>query len=101
MTNQAHSIREQAWQAIDNKTKPPGSLGQIEALAVQLATVQQTLTPSIDPARIIVFGADHGVTAEGVSAFPAEVTVQMMANFASGGAAKKVRVEAFDICLSP
>lgn len=87
MTNQAHSIREQAWQAIDNKTKPPGSLGQIEALAVQLATVQQTLTPSIDPARIIVFGADHGVTAEGVSAFPAEVTVQMMANFASGGAA--------------
>ena len=87
MTNETQLIHAQAWQAIDDKTKPPGSLGQIEALAVQIATVQQTLTPAIDPARIIVFGADHGVAAEGVSAFPAEVTVQMMANFAAGGAA--------------
>jgi len=78
---------ESAQLAIDNKTKPPGSLGKLEKVAVQLAQVQQTLQPVTDPARIIVFGADHGVTSEGVSAFPAEVTVQMMANFAAGGAA--------------
>jgi nicotinate-nucleotide--dimethylbenzimidazole phosphoribosyltransferase len=76
-----------AQQAIDNKTKPQGSLGEIEAVAVQLAAVQGTLEPRVDPARIVVFAADHGVTEAGVSAFPAEVTVQMMANFAAGGAA--------------
>lgn len=81
------TIQASAQSAIDNKTKPPGSLGQLEAIAVQLATVQNTLSPAVDPARVIVFGADHGVTDEGVSAFPAEVTIQMMANFAAGGAA--------------
>ncbi len=81
------SVRQHAQDAIDNKTKPRGSLGQIETLAVQLAVIQRTHNPVIDPARIIVFGADHGVAAEGVSAYPAEVTAQMMANFAAGGAA--------------
>lgn len=83
----AASVMQFAQEAIDNKTKPPGSLGLIEPLAVQLASIQHSRTPTVDPARIIVFGADHGVAAEGVSAFPAEVTVQMMANFAAGGAA--------------
>ncbi len=81
------TLKSSAQDAIDNKTKPPGSLGQLESVAVQLATIQRTLKPVVDPARVIVFGADHGVTEEGVSAFPAEVTVQMMANFAAGGAA--------------
>ena len=81
------SIAADAQTCIDNKTKPPGSLGLLEALAVQLATVQNTLQPQVDPARIIVFGADHGVGAAGVSAFPVEVTAQMMTNFAAGGAA--------------
>lgn len=76
-----------AQQAIDNKTKPLGSLGQLETVAVQLAAVQGSLEPVVDPARIVVFAADHGVTEAGVSAFPAEVTVQMMSNFAAGGAA--------------
>ena len=84
------NVRADAQEAIDNKTKPPGSLGLIESTAVQLAVVQQTLEPTVDPARIIVFGADHGVAESGVSAFPAEVTVQMMANFSSGGAAVSV-----------
>ena len=78
---------DQAQLAIDNKTKPPGSLGQLEQMAVQLSQIQDTLSPVVDPARVIVFAADHGVTVEGVSAFPSDVTAQMMANFVAGGAA--------------
>jgi len=65
-------------------------LGQLVLIAAQLALLQNSLTPSINNARIIVFGADHGVACEGVSAFPSEVTAQMMANFANGGAAVSV-----------
>lgn len=89
-------MRRAALAAMDAKTKPPGSLGRLEALAVELATIQRTLQPMIDPARVLVFAADHGVTAEGVSAYPAEVTAQMMANFAAGGAAVTVLARAFD-----
>jgi nicotinate-nucleotide--dimethylbenzimidazole phosphoribosyltransferase len=72
---------------VDRKTKPPGSLGRLEELAVDIATWQGSLTPAVDPVRLVIFAADHGITAEGVSAYPAEVTAQMMANFAGGGAA--------------
>ena len=82
-----------AQNEINNKTKPFGALGQLEAIAIQLATIQQTLKPEIYPAQVLVFGADHGVSQQGVSAFPAEVTAQMMANFASGGAAINVIAE--------
>lgn len=71
-------------------TKPPGSLGQLEQLAIQLAGLQHSQRPSVDPMRITVFAADHGVCEEGVSAFPQAVTAQMIANFASGGAAISV-----------
>ncbi len=73
--------------AIDDKTKPPGSLGEMETVAASLCRLQATLEPCVDPVRVLVFGADHGVAEEGVSAFPASVTAQMMANFAAGGAA--------------
>ena len=73
--------------ALDQKTKPPGSLGQLELVAAQLALLQGDLSPRVDPARVIVFGGDHGVTGEGISAYPSEVTAQMMSNFAQGGAA--------------
>lgn len=76
--------------AIDQKTKPQGSLGQLELVAAQIALLQQSLTPILDKSRVIVFGADHGVAAEGVSAFPVEVTAQMMENFSNGGAAVSV-----------
>ena len=81
-------------QALDAKTKPPGALGRIEALAARVAAVQQTLAPRADPARVVVFAADHGVAAQGVSAYPAAVTAQMVATAASGGAAVSVMARA-------
>lgn len=70
----------------DQLTKPQGSLGVLEELSVQLAGIQGRALPVIDKKVIIVMAGDHGVVAEGVSAFPQEVTLQMMANFAGGGA---------------
>jgi len=71
-------------------TKPLGSLGQLEELAITLAGLLKTDRPSIDQPHIILFAGDHGITAEGVSAYPSDVTQQMLANFVSGGAAISV-----------
>lgn len=71
-------------------TKPPGALGELETVAVQLAALQATATPAVDRVWISVFAADHGVAAEGVSAFPQAVTGEMVRNFATGGAAISV-----------
>jgi nicotinate-nucleotide--dimethylbenzimidazole phosphoribosyltransferase len=76
--------------AIDCKTKPPGSLGRIEALALQMALAQGAAAPAADPARLFIFAGDHGIVAEGVSAWPQEVTAQMVLNFLAGGAASTV-----------
>jgi nicotinate-nucleotide--dimethylbenzimidazole phosphoribosyltransferase len=73
--------------ALDHKTKPPGSLGRLEWLAVRLAVLQQTLQPDVERARISIFAADHGVAEEGVSAYPSRVTAQMTRTFVRGGAA--------------
>jgi len=73
-----------------NRTKPPGSLGILEDAAVQLAAISGRCPPEIRRPAVVVAGADHGVVAEGVSAFPADVTRQMMLNFAAGGAAISV-----------
>ena len=67
--------------------KPPGSLGRLETLAVELAALQASARPRAARVPVLLFAADHGVVAQGVSAYPAEVTVQMLANFAAGGAA--------------
>ena len=79
---------------LDRKTKPRGSLGRLEELAVRLAGIRGTASPEPLEAAIVVAAADHGVAAEGVSAYPQEVTRQMLANFASGGAAISVLARA-------
>ena len=79
----------------DRLTKPPGSLGRLEDLSVWVASCQGACPPrQFDRPRVVVFAGDHGVTSAGVSAYPAEVTAQMVANFDAGGAAINVLAEA-------
>ncbi|MBV9462005.1 MAG: nicotinate-nucleotide--dimethylbenzimidazole phosphoribosyltransferase [Bradyrhizobium sp.] len=71
-------------------TKPTGALGRLETLAIELAGLQHTERPRADRAPIVIFAGDHGIAAQRVSAYPQEVTIAMMANFAAGGAAISV-----------
>lgn len=73
--------------ALDNKTKPRGSLGFLERIACRIAMIQRTETPTISRARLLLFAADHGVAANGVSAYPVSVTAAMVRTAAAGGAA--------------
>ncbi|MFA5900337.1 MAG: nicotinate-nucleotide--dimethylbenzimidazole phosphoribosyltransferase [Hyphomicrobium sp.] len=80
-------------------TKPPGSLGVLETLAIRLAALQGTDRPRATLAPILLFAGDHGVTAQGVSAYPSAVTVEMLRNFARGGAAICVLARELDVPL--
>lgn len=77
---------EQTRQHVDQLTKPLGSLGRLEELAVELAGMTGETFPVVTPPGVLVFAADHGVAAEGVSAYPQEVTAQMLLNLVNGGA---------------
>jgi nicotinate-nucleotide--dimethylbenzimidazole phosphoribosyltransferase len=84
------NVREQALERQCQLTKPAGSLGQLEDVAVQLAGLQKRVKPALDNLWIAIFAGDHGIVAEGVSPFPQEVTAQMLHNFVNGGAAISV-----------
>jgi nicotinate-nucleotide--dimethylbenzimidazole phosphoribosyltransferase len=93
-----------AQERLDSLTKPPGSLGRLEELAARYVAIRQDPWPELQRKWVVVFAADHGVVAEGVSAFPQDVTFQMVYNFLRGGAGINVlaryaqaRVEVVDI----
>ncbi len=88
---EAHALARQG-----QLTKPPGALGQLEALAVRLAAMQGAEKPGLERAVIAIFAADHGIAAENVSAFPQVVTGEMVKNFTRGGAAISVLARALD-----
>lgn len=95
--SEAHRAAAEARQKV--LTKPPGSLGVLEGLAIKLAALQATDRPRAARAPIVLFAGDHGVTAQGVSAYPADVTVQMLHNFADGGAAIAVLARSLGVKL--
>lgn len=97
MTNSPDTFATSIQRALDSKTKPIGSLGRLEQLAAQIATLQGTLNPSISTCQLIIFGADHGIAGQGVSAYPSEVTRQMVLNLLSGGAAANVIANSLNI----
>lgn len=94
------ALTAQLQQCIDQKTKPLGALGAIESLALRLGQIQGSVAPQLVQPQMLVFAADHGLAARGVSAYPSEVTAQMVANFLGGGAAVSVLARQHGLALT-
>lgn len=85
---------------LDQQTKPRGALGRLEALALQIGLIQRSEAPVLHAPQLVVFAADHGLAAHGVSAYPSDVTWQMVENFLAGGAAVSVLARQHGLALS-
>jgi nicotinate-nucleotide--dimethylbenzimidazole phosphoribosyltransferase len=94
------ALHSQVQRDLDEKTKPLGALGRLEALALQLALIQGRARPRLEQPQLVVCAADHGIAAQGVSAYPAEVTRQMVLNFLGGGAAVSVLARQHGLALT-
>ena len=97
---QNHAFRQSLQHKIDTKTKPLGSLGRIEALALQIGEILGSQAPLLTQPQMVVFAGDHGLTARGISAFPSDVSWQMVENFLAGGAAVSVLSKQNGIALT-
>ena len=93
-------LRQHVQQLLDHKTKPVGSLGKLEALALRIACILGTDQPVLREPQMVVFAADHGLAAQGVSAYPVDVTWQMVENFLAGGAAVSVLSRQHGVALN-
>lgn len=94
------SLRSALQHKLDQKTKPLGSLGRLETLAVQLGEILGTEAPVLEQPQLVVFAGDHGLAARGVSAYPSDVTWQMVENFLAGGACVSVLARQHGIALT-
>jgi nicotinate-nucleotide--dimethylbenzimidazole phosphoribosyltransferase len=97
---QQPELAAQLQRVLDNKTKPVGSLGRIEALALRIGLILGSAQPQLRDAQMLVCAADHGLAARGVSAYPSDVTWQMVENFLAGGAAVSVLARQHGIGLT-
>ena len=97
---QDEALTARVQTALDQKTKPQGSLGRLEALALKLAQIQGRELPALEHPQMVVFAGDHGLAARGVSAFPSDVTWQMVENFLAGGAAVSVLARQHGLALT-
>lgn len=95
----APALQAQLQSLLDHKTKPLGSLGLLENLALRLGLILGSATPELQDAQILVYAADHGLAAHGVSAYPSDVTWQMVQNFLAGGAAINVLARQHELAL--